>query len=48
MRLSEIGGEFGFIERIRGPHAAPKGNGLVVPIGDDGAVADVPAGRPAV
>ena len=48
MRLSEIGGEFGFIERIRGPHAAPKGHGLVVPVGDDGAVVDVPAGRQVV
>ncbi len=48
MRLAEIGGEFGFIERIRGPHAAAKGHGLVVPVGDDGAVLDVPTGRQVV
>jgi thiamine-monophosphate kinase len=45
MQLSEIGGEFGFIERIRGPHAAPKGNGLAIPVGDDAAVMDVPLGQ---
>lgn len=44
MRLSEIGGEFGFIERIRGPHAAPRGEGLVVPLGDDAAVFEASAG----
>ena len=48
MRLAEIGGEFGFIERMRGPHAAAKGDGLVVPLGDDAAVVDVPAGEQAV
>jgi thiamine-monophosphate kinase len=45
MKLSEIGGEFGFIERIRGPHAGAKGQGLVVPMGDDAAVLDVPVGQ---
>jgi len=48
MRLSEIGGEFGFIERMRGPHAAAKGGGLAVPVGDDAAVLDAPAGRQVV
>ena len=48
MRLSEIGGEFGFIEHIRGPHAAVKGDGLAVPLGDDAAVLDVPAGEQVV
>ena len=48
MRLAEIGGEFGFIERIRGPHAAVKGDGLAVPLGDDGAVLDVPPGEQVV
>ena len=48
MRLAEIGGEFGFIEHMRGPHAAAKGKGLALPIGDDAAVVDVPAGEQAV
>jgi thiamine-monophosphate kinase len=48
MRIAEIGGEFAFIERIRGPHAAAKGGGLVVPVGDDAAVLDIPAGRQVV
>lgn len=48
MRIAEIGGEFAFIERIRGPHAAAKGAGLVVPVGDDAAVLDIPPNHQAV
>ena len=48
MRISEIGGEFGFIERIRGPHAAAKRDGLAVPLGDDAAVLDAQPGRQVV
>lgn len=45
MRLQDIGGEFGFIERLRGPHGGAPGQGLAVPIGDDAAVLDAPPGR---
>lgn len=38
MRIDEIGGEFGLIERVRDTHAASGGNGLVLGIGDDAAV----------
>ena len=48
MRLSDIGGEFGFIDHIRATFAGAKSDGLVVPIGDDAAVLDVPAGRQVV
>ena len=30
MRLSDIGGEFGFIERIRETYAGAKGDGLAL------------------
>lgn len=45
MRLQDIGGEFGFIDRLRGPHAGVPGDGLVTSIGDDAAVLDAPPGR---
>jgi len=48
MRLSDIGGEFGFIDRIRETYAGAAGAGLAVPLGDDAAVLDVPAGRQVV
>ena len=48
MRLSDIGGEFGFIERIRETYAGATGDGLTVALGDDAAVLDVPAGRQVV
>ncbi len=48
MRLSDIGGEFGFIDHIRATFAAAKVNGLVVPLGDDAAVLDVPPDRQVV
>ena len=44
MLLSEIGGEFGFIDRLRATYAGAAGDGLAVPLGDDAAVLDVPAG----
>ena len=48
MRLSDIGGEFGFIDRIRETYAGAAGGGLAVPLGDDAAVLDVPKGRQVV
>ena len=48
MRLSDIGGEFGFIDRIRETYAGAKGDDLALPIGDDAAVMDIPAGRQVV
>jgi len=48
MRLSDIGGEFGFIDHIRATFAAAKVNGLAVPLGDDAAVLDVPPDRQVV
>jgi len=48
MRLSEIGGEFGWIDRVRSAQAGASGGGLAVSIGDDAAVLDVPAGRQVV
>jgi len=48
MQISEAGGELGWIERVRAAHAGAAGNGLAVPIGDDGAVLDVPQGRQVV
>lgn len=48
MRLSEIGGEFGFIDRLRATYAGVSGDGLAVPLGDDAAVLDIPKGRQVV
>ena len=45
MRLSDIGGEFGFIDHIRATFAGTRTDGLAVPIGDDAAVLDVPPER---
>lgn len=45
MQLSDIGGEFGFIDHIRATFAATKADGLAVPLGDDAAVLDVPPDR---
>ncbi len=44
MRISEIGGETGLIERLRATHAGAAGSGLALAIGDDAAVLDIPAG----
>jgi thiamine-monophosphate kinase len=44
MLLSEIGGEFGFIDRLRATYAGAAGDSLAVPLGDDAAVLDVPPG----
>ncbi len=44
MRISEIGGETGLIERLRATYAGAVGSGLALAIGDDAAVLDVPAG----
>lgn len=48
MRLADIGGEFGFIDRIRETYAGAKGEDLALSIGDDAAVMDVPAGQQVV
>ena len=48
MTLADIGGEFGFIDRIRATYAGAIGEGLVVPLGDDAAVLDIPRGRQVV
>jgi len=48
MQIGEAGGELGWIERVRTTHAGAAGNGLALPIGDDAAVLDVPAGRQVV
>lgn len=48
MRLSDIGGEFGFINHIRTTFAAAKADGLALPLGDDAAVLDVPPDRQVV
>ncbi len=45
MRIFEIGGEFGFIERLRETYAGATGDGLAVSLGDDGAVFDPPPAR---
>lgn len=45
MRLQDIGGEFGIIDRLRGSHAGATGEGLAISLGDDAAVLDAPAGR---
>ena len=44
MRISDIGGEFGFIDRVRETYTGSIGDGLVVPIGDDAAVLEIPSG----
>lgn len=44
MRISEIGGETGLIERLRVTYAGAVGGGLALAIGDDAAVLDVPVG----
>lgn len=48
MLLSDIGGEFGFIERLRATYAGAQEGGLILSIGDDAAVLEVPADRQAV
>lgn len=48
MRISEAGGELGWIERVRATHAGAAGDGLALPIGDDAAVLDIPPGRQVV
>ncbi len=48
MRISEAGGELGWIERVRATHAGAAGSGLALPIGDDAAILDVPPGRQVV
>ena len=48
MRLSDIGGEFGFIDHIRATFAGTRVDGLAVPLGDDAAVLDVPSDRQVV
>ncbi len=45
MRLSEIGGETGWIERLRETHAGVVGDGLAVSLGDDAALLDAEPGR---
>lgn len=45
MRLQDIGGEFGFIDRLRGVHAGATGDGLAASIGDDAAILDPPLNR---
>ncbi len=48
MKLVDIGGEFGWIDRVRGAQAGASAGGLAVAIGDDAAVLDVPPGRQVV
>lgn len=45
MRLADIGGEFGFIDRIRETYAGAQGDDLALPLGDDAAILDVPPDR---
>ncbi len=44
MRISEIGGETGLIERLRATYAGAAGSGLALAAGDDAAVLDIPTG----
>ena len=48
MQLSDIGGEFGLIDRLRATYAGAKADGLAVPMGDDAAVLEVPSDRQVV
>ena len=48
MRLSDIGGETGFIDRIRETYTGAQGEGLALSLGDDAAVFGVPPGRQVV
>jgi len=48
MQLADIGGEFGFIDRICETYAGALGGDLALSIGDDAAVLDVPAGKQVV
>jgi thiamine-monophosphate kinase len=48
MRIHEIGGELGFIDRVRGMHAGAEGDGLIVGLGDDAAVIAVKPGEQVV
>lgn len=45
MRISDIGGEFGLVDRLRATYAGAAGQGLVLPLGDDAAVLAIPAGH---
>ena len=45
MRIAEIGGEFGFIDRLRETYGGAAGGGLVISIGDDAAVLEAPPHR---
>jgi thiamine-monophosphate kinase len=45
MRIHDIGGELGLIERIRETHGAAIGDGLVLGLGDDAAIIEVPKGN---
>ena len=48
MRLADIGGEAGFIDRIHETYAGAQGDGLALSLGDDAAVFGVAAGRQVV
>ncbi|BDI31055.1 thiamine-monophosphate kinase [Capsulimonas corticalis] len=48
MNIKDIGGEEGFIERMRQTHAGAVGDGLILGIGDDAAIFETPAGRQSV
>ncbi|MDQ2800945.1 MAG: thiamine-phosphate kinase [Armatimonadota bacterium] len=48
MLLSDIGGEFGFIDRLRATYAGVQEDDLILSVGDDAAVLEVPADRQAV
>jgi thiamine-monophosphate kinase len=45
MRIQEIGGEFGWINRVRETYAGAQGEGLALSLGDDAAVLDAPSDR---
>jgi thiamine-monophosphate kinase len=45
MRIEEIGGEVGFIARLRETYAGATGDGLALSLGDDAAVLNAPADR---